>query len=191
MDLNGRGAAKTSLRAYLSKENAELYLHANKPMAARALVEVEYKEDDFTTVYSQGQRRDLMQLLGTLKIKSKTKGTIIAPVTMSTKINNKEFKPLPRGTYPILVPEYSHPAEYTAFYRDVENRDLRSDQVWFRLEYGNGTIFIHPGNVSEACVTVMDFSKWHDIHEYLLSHRVENSKYLGDLKVTVKPKQKK
>jgi len=48
---------------------------------------------------------------------------------------------------------------------------LRDDQVWFPIRHGDNSRYIHVGNVSEGCVTVLDIGRWPGVHEALVSHR--------------------
>lgn len=60
---------------------------------------------------------------------------------------------------------------------------LKSDQVWFPIEYGDNSRFIHLGDVSEGSVTVMELSRWNAIYQSLVSHRSTDGRYVGQLTV--------
>ena len=61
---------------------------------------------------------------------------------------------------------------------------LKSDQVWFSIEYGNNSRFIHLGHLSEGCVTIMALDKWNAIYDELIKHRVNGGEYIGQLHIT-------
>ncbi len=109
---------------------------------------------------------------------------LVAAVTLNTTLKEpyNKFTPLPPGLYRILVPEYPHDKDMTNFYRKIQS-DLRNDQVWFPIEYGDNSRFIHVGNISEGCVTVMSLDKWNAIYQALVQHRVPRSKYIGQIRI--------
>jgi hypothetical protein len=94
--------------------------------------------------------------------------------------------PLPEGTYLIQCPDRQHDTHYR-----TSEPNLKYDQVWFCIEYGNNSRFIHPGLVSAGCATVVDFDKWAELHEKLISHRSTDNKHVGRLIVKGKPQRAK
>lgn len=78
----------------------------------------------------------------------------------------------------------------TGFYRRVAS-SLKYDQVLFPIRYGNNSRYIHVGNLSEGCVTVLDLARWADVHEALSSHRTPDGKAVGKLIVKGKPERAK
>lgn len=64
---------------------------------------------------------------------------------------------------------------------------LHYDQVWFPINYSDNSRYVHVGNVSEGCVTVLDLAKWAAIHEALISHRTIDGRSVGQLVVTGTP----
>jgi hypothetical protein len=94
--------------------------------------------------------------------------------------------PLPKGIYLIQCPDRLHKSHY----RDSEPK-LKYDQVWFCIEHGNNTRFIHPGAYSAGCATVVELDKWAELHEKLISHRSTDNQHVGRLIVKNKPKREK
>ena len=59
--------------------------------------------------------------------------------------------------------------------------------VWFPIQQGNNSRFIHVGNVSEGCVTVLDLARWEQVHEALISHRGSDGRSVATLAVRGRP----
>lgn len=116
-------------------------------------------------------------------------GGLNSKVTMNT-VWDGVFYPIPAGEYLIMVPDVPHASNMTSFYRR-EDPSLKHDQVWFPIKYGNNSRYIHVGNVSDGCTTVVDLAKWADLHEILISHRSPDLKYVGKLIVKGKPERTK
>lgn len=112
-----------------------------------------------------------------------------AKVSMNT-VWDVGFYPLPAGEYPIMVPDVPHAGNMTTFYRREES-SLKHDQVWFPIKYGNNSRYVHVGNVSDGCTTVVDLAKWTELHEILISHKSPDLKYVGKLIVKGKPERTK
>lgn len=114
---------------------------------------------------------------------------INASVTMNS-VWGTGFYPLPPGQYTILVPDVPHDGNMTTYYRAVA-KTLTHDQVWFPIKFGDNSRYVHVGNVSDGCTTVLDLAKWSAIHEKLISHRTLYGKAVGTLIVKGKPKRAK
>lgn len=140
-----------------------------------------YQED----LYSEAKHESLDQQLATLTIGD----GVSANVTMNS-LWNAGISPLPAGEYRILVPDAPHDGRYTSFYREVDP-SLKCDRVWFPVEYGNNDRYVHVGNVSHGCVTVLDLATWATIHEALVSHRAPDGRSVGTLIVTGTPERTK
>lgn len=97
-------------------------------------------------------------------------------------------KPLPKGTYKIMAPQFPKEDKYTRFYvtNPGGNPDLKYHTVWFPIEYaptGNSN-FVHVGNLSEGCVTMYDLTMWNPLYEYLISNRSDNEgRYVGTVTI--------
>lgn len=101
---------------------------------------------------------------------------------------NGDFYPIPPGTYSILLPDFPHKKDYTNQYKTEYSR-LSHHQVWFPISYGNNSRYVHVGNVSEGCATVLSLSSWSSIHEMLVSHRSADGNGVGTLIVKGKPER--
>jgi hypothetical protein len=167
----------------LSNANASLYLGKQSPNHVGVEVVVTYGKYE-EKWYSKAKDVSLNQQWATLTV-----GGIQATVVMNSLWNNTAY-PLPAGEYTILLPDSPHDKNMTEFYRKVEP-SLRFDQVWFPIKYTDNTRYIHVGNVSHGCVTVVDLARWAGIHEALISHRSPDSRSIGKLIVKGKPEKEK
>lgn len=172
----------------LRDENAREYLGTRGPKNTAVEIVVTYRNFD-PNWYSKAQRRSYEQQFATLT--SDSDNTCLAPlnVTMNSIWEpGAGYYPLPAGRYPIMIPDMPHSGLYTRFYREVEP-SLRNDQVWFPINYGNNSRYIHIGNVSEGCVTIIDLAKWATLYELLISHRALDGKHVGILTVIGTPEK--
>jgi hypothetical protein len=64
-------------------------------------------------------------------------------------------------------------------------------QVWFPIAYKDNSRFVHIGNVSDGCVTVLDMNHWAAIHEAIISHRSLDGSKVARLIVKGKPERAK
>jgi len=97
-------------------------------------------------------------------------------------------KPLPEGTYKIMVPEVPKDSHMTSFYATSPSGypDLKYHTVWFPIENPDtqNSNFVHVGNLSEGCVTVYELKMWNPLYEYLISNRLDSeAKYVGIIKI--------
>jgi outer membrane protein OmpA-like peptidoglycan-associated protein len=90
------------------------------------------------------------------------------PIAATTDSTN----PVPTGTHPIEVPDFSH--RLGSSYGDFGT-------TWFRLGR-SGDRYLHPGRVSLGCTTITDTTAWPDIWQYLVSAR-KDSRTVGELEV--------
>lgn len=137
--------------------------------------------------YSKARDREFKQQMASL---SYGRGNSINVTMNSVWDSPKKYTPLPAGTYNILLPDNPHDKDMTRYYRGVEP-NLKYDQVWFPIRYGDNSRYIHVGNVSEGCVTVLDLEKWVDLYEALISHRSSDGYSVGKLIVKGKPEKEK
>lgn len=170
----------------MSTENANRYLGTKAPFNKLATVEVNYGkfEKDWVSTARGGQKLDqqwAIVIVEGLKVNA-TMNSVWGPP------NN--FTPIPPGEYMIMVPDTPHQGNMTTFYRNSAP-SLSCDQVWFPIKFGNNSRYIHVGNVSEGCTTIIDLMKWSDLHEKLISHRSDDKKYVAKLIVKGKPEKEK
>jgi hypothetical protein len=84
------------------------------------------------------------------------------------------------GTYDLEIPDYPH----------VEFGDKYLSQTpyarcWFRILKGGAnnidTRYLHPGQISDGCVTVKDLPYWTKLYNYLFNHRKGDSLSVGTI----------
>ena len=78
--------------------------------------------------------------------------------------------PLPVGTYEIATPDGAHPPGQTDFYK-VGGVPVKNFNIWFPILPKSSERFIHIGHLSHGCVTITDYDKYPQIHDYLIKHR--------------------
>lgn len=161
--------------ASMGEANAKIYIGKNAPQQSPALITATKAKRGI--VYSVAKNRNLTQ-----QVTSFTAGSVSGSSTLNTAEAGAQFTALPKGRYEIMVPDVPHTPSYTRGYRDLDAR-LKYDQVWFPIKYGNNTRYVHVGNVSEGCFTVMDLDKFTLLHNYLLSHRDKNNTIVGYLEI--------
>lgn len=164
----------------LSEANASEYLGLKPPTQQLARVTVSYGKyvERWLSVARGGQ--ELSQQMATLSI-----GSLVVQVTMNS-VWNGLFTPLEPGEYKVLLPDTPHRADMTRFYRNTEPR-LQYDQVWFPIQHGDNSRYIHVGNVSDGCATVLDLARWAQVHEALISHRGPDGRSVATMSVLGKP----
>lgn len=140
------------------------FLGSKAPLQTPARIVVTYRKyvEGWVSEARGGQKLD--QQMATLEVDG-----ITAHVTMNS-VWGGAFTPIPPGEYKVLVPDGPHNQNMTRFYRRTAP-SLQFDQVWFPIQYRDNSRFVHVGNLSEGCTTVLDLERWPDIHEALISHR--------------------
>ncbi len=166
---------------YLSDANANEYLGKIAPKQQPIELIVTYGRFDPRWL-SKSRNEHLQQQLANGVV-----GGIRFEVAMNTSWNGS-FHPIPPGTYSILFPDYPHSKGYTNQYK-VEYPGLSHHQVWFPIAYGNNSRYVHVGNVSEGCITVLSLRSWPSIHEMLVSHRSADGNSVGKLIVKGNPER--
>lgn len=80
-------------------------------------------------------------------------------------------------TYKIFAPDFPH--HYSNHYA----KQTKYYGVWFAIEYGDNSRYIHTGSVSDGCVTVPP-QHWEALCKYLISNQLnQNDKYVGIIKI--------
>jgi hypothetical protein len=166
----------------LGDANAQEYLGSRAPTASPASIVVTYGKYVEGWVSAARNNQKLDQQMATLEVAG-----ISAQVTMNS-VWGTGFTPLPAGSYVVLLPDAPHQADMTRFYRRVEP-NLKFDQVWFPIKHGDNSRYVHVGNLSDGCVTVLDLARWADIHEALISHRSPDGESLAKLEVKGTPER--
>ena len=170
-------------RMSVTTSNANHYLGTRAPARSPAQIEVTYGAY-VPQWHSVARSQDFDQQMATLKVDG-----ISVHVTMNTNWGGSYY-PLPPGEYDVLVPDGPHNANMTHYYRNTY-KDLIYDQVWFPIKYKDNSRFVHVGNVSDGCVTVLDMNQWAAVHEAIISHRSLDGSSVARLIVKGKPERAK
>jgi hypothetical protein len=168
----------------MADRNVVEYLGTTGPTQSPATIVVTYGKytEGWVSEARGGQKLD--QQLATLQVSG-----ITAQVTMNSVWDGKFF-PLPAGEYSVLVPDAPHNKNMTRFYRTAEPT-LRYDQVWFPIKVGDNSRYVHVGNLSDGCTTVLDLSAWAKIEEALISHRSLDGRSVAKMVVKGTPERLK
>jgi hypothetical protein len=179
--LDGTHAGKTLT---MKDANAQKHLGTIAPKNSLIEVTITYGkyENDWVSAARGGQKLDQQWA-------SLSADGITVKAAMNT-VWGTGFYPIPAGEYTILTPDRPHDAAMTNFYRR-EEPSLKHDQVWFPIKYGDNSRYVHVGNVSDGCATVVDLAKWEALHEKLVSHRSKDKSAVGKLIVKGKPERAK
>ncbi|WP_318834156.1 hypothetical protein [Burkholderia cepacia] len=167
--------------AFLSGANISEYLGKTAPKQKPIELVMTYGRFDVRW-YSKSRKENMQQQLA---------DGILDGIHFEAAMNSSwggDFHPIPPGNYTILLPDFAHRRDYTNQYK-AEYQGLSHHQVWFPIAHGNNSRYVHVGNVSEGCVTVVHIKKWASIHEALVSHRGSDGKSVGTLVVKGKPER--
>jgi hypothetical protein len=177
----GDGAAQGRTLS-LADANALEYLGPKAPAPSPASIVVTYAKyvEGWVSEARNGQKLD--QQMATLQV-----ADISVQVSMNS-VWGQGFSPLPAGEYTVLLPDAPHQRDMTRFYRRVAP-GLQFDQVWFPIQYGDNSRYVHVGNLSDGCTTVLDLARWPDIHEALISHRSPDGKSVAKMVVKGTPER--
>jgi hypothetical protein len=175
----------------MSTVNVDTYLGKVAPKQEPAVLTVTYGKYEKGWLsqarkrVSQNERDYLLdQQWATVRI-----GKLKVQATMNS-VWNGVFYPIPLGRYRILLPDVPHNQNMTSFYKDYDKR-LTNHQVWFPIVYGNNSRYVHVGNLSDGCTTVVDLALWGEVFEALISHRGKDGQSVGILVVEGKPAREK
>ncbi len=159
--------------ANLQDINASEYLGRKAPLQTPVVINVRYGKEE--EVFSDTLHTKPLQQTATLTVEG-----VSALITLNTSKDPRRrlHTPLPPGKYKVGLPLPTHDKDMTSYYRKTQP-DLRADQIWFPIEYGNNTRFVHVGNVSHGCVTVMALDKWNAVYQAIISHRVPGTNDVG------------
>ncbi len=165
----------------LGEQNAKMFLGKNAPLQTGVMVKVVYEEVAIFESIVRGEER-------THQMASLTVEGVTAQISLNTvpKKDEPRHSPLPPGLYKIKIPQTPHAKNMTSPYRRIAQHDLIADQIWFPIEYGDNSRFIHVGHLSHGCVTVLALAKWNALYRALIRHRVPGTNTIGQLLI-VKP----
>jgi hypothetical protein len=166
----------------MAEANATEYFGKLAPTAGVLTVSVTYGRyvPHWVSVARGGQQ--IPQQMATV-----VAGSLTLQATMNS-VWGRAFYPIPAGSYDIHLPDVPHGADMTRFYRNTEP-SLVHDQVWFPIGFGDGSRYVHVGNVSDGCTTILDLGHWAALHEKLISHRSADGKSVGRLVVAGVPER--
>ena len=78
--------------------------------------------------------------------------------------------PLSVGIYEIATPDGGHPPGQTNIHT-VDGKPVKNFNIWFPILPKSSERFIHIGHLSHGCITITDYDKYPQIHDYLIKHR--------------------
>jgi len=165
----------------LGDANAKEYLGIRAPVQSAAQIVVTYGRFE-AAWHSSVRKLNIDQQMATMSI-----GSIQVQVTMNSDWRGL-FYPLPPGSYTVLLPDAPHDKNMTQYYREGAP-GMKFDQVWFPIRFGDNSRYVHVGNVSDGCVTVLDLARWNDVHEALISHRGSDGASVAQLTVKGTPER--
>jgi hypothetical protein len=168
----------------LGDANATEYLGGKAPIRKPAEIVVTYGKYVEKWISVTRNNQEINQQMATLVV-----GGTTALVAMNS-VWSQSFMPLPAGVYTVPVPDAPHDKDYTRLYRGAEP-SLKYDQVWFPIQFGDNSRFVHVGNLSDGCTTVLDLAKWADVHEELISHRSADGLSVATLTINGTPERAK
>jgi hypothetical protein len=166
----------------LSDANVPKYIGVVAPQQTPAHAVVTYGKYTPGWISRARNGQALDQQMGVLQV-----GSTRVAVSMNS-VWNGTFTPIPAGNYTVLLPDAPHKREMTEFYRRVAPT-LKYDRVWFPIKYGDNSRYVHVGNLSDGCTTVLDLDRWADVHEALISHRGPGGSSVAQLLVQGTPER--
>jgi hypothetical protein len=179
--LNIMDGHNKGLTVSIKDTNATEYLGTMAPKLQAAMVVVDYQRYDAHWKSLPRGGQILKQQLAKLTVNG-----IHAVVTMNSVWKGdqgwRNYFPIAPGAYNILLPDAPHNKNATAFYKQYAP-GLSNDQVWFPIQFGDNSRYIHVGHLSDGCTTVTDLDKWAAIHEALISHRSPDGVSVGKMVV--------
>ncbi|WP_294834085.1 hypothetical protein [uncultured Gilliamella sp.] len=158
------GEYKGRIGSMVIKKGVDTHLGVISPDNSIPTIKVKYGKF-VTNWYSKPRDEILDQQFATLTV-----GNISVQVTLNSDWNTPNRTPLPEGIYEISVPDGGHNPKQTDFYT-VGNRPVKNYKIWFPILPLSEERFIHVGHLSHGCVSIVDYEKYPEIHDYLVKHR--------------------
>ena len=147
------------------KDGADTFLDVTPPDNIIPTIKVKYGKF-VSDWYSIPRDERLDQQFATLTV-----GNISVQVTLNSDWAPERGRtPLPIGTYEIAAPDGFHPPENTDFYT-VNGEPVKDYKIWFPILPLSSERYIHVGHVSHGCISIIDYEKYPQIHDYLVKHR--------------------
>lgn len=107
--------------------------------------------------------------------------SILTYATGRARAFTDEGNPIRPGTHPIQIPDFPHPLGAIYLQQSAYAKN------WFYLGQGNSVIgksdrYLHPGGVSNGCITVNP-TDWTHLYQYLVLCRSGDEKTVGNVVV--------
>ncbi|MBI0096550.1 MULTISPECIES: hypothetical protein [Gilliamella] len=159
------GEWKGLMGSMMIKGGADTYLDLTPPDNKIPTIKLKYGKF-VSGWYSIPRDQKLDQQFATLTV-----GNISVQVTLNSDWTPGSGRtPLPVGTYEIATPDGGHPPEQTNFYT-VGGVPVKNYKIWFPILPKSSERFIHIGHLSHGCISIIDYDKYPQIHDYLIKHR--------------------
>ncbi len=165
--------------ASLSEAHAKEYLGKKAPLQTGVNIMVQRQKIE--EIYSLTRKELISQETAILRVNALQMKITLNSVIKEPKKKQEKHTALPPGQFRVRLPDLPHDKDLTAEYRLREEPNLRSDQVWFPIEYGDNSRYIHVGHLSHGCVTVMQLAQWNTLYQTLIGHRMSGTDYVGQI----------
>ena len=173
--------------SWLREANAKEYLGKKAPLQTGVNIMVQRQKIE--EIYSETRGQIIIHETAMLRVNALQMKTTLNSIIKDPARNQEDHTALPPGQYRVRVPDRPHPKDATDGYRQFEEPTLRNHQVWFPIEYGDNSRYIHVGHLSHGCVTVMQLNQWNALYQTLIEHRMSGTKYVGQILIskTIQP----
>jgi hypothetical protein len=174
MDASSPELCAQYMNALLYEDKAALQTGVNI-MVQRQKIEV---------IPSITRGQNIMQETAMLRVNGLQMKITLNSIVIGAERQHEEHTPLPPGLYRVRLPDHPHDKSATDGYRSREEPNLKNHQVWFPIEYGNNSRYIHVGHLSHGCVTVMQLAQWNALYQALIEHRMSGTEYVGQILIS-------
>ncbi len=168
--------------ASLSEAHAKEYLGKKAPLQTG--VNIMIQRQKIEAIYSITREQNIMHETAMLRVNGLQMKITLNSIVIGSENEHEEHTPLPPGVYRVRLPDRPHDKRATAGYRQAEEPNLKNDQVWFPIEYGDNSRYIHVGHLSHGCVTVMQLEQWNALYQTLIEHRMSGTGYVGQILIS-------
>jgi hypothetical protein len=172
----------SGMTARLSEANAKEYLGKKAPFQTGVNIMVQRQKIE--EIYSASKQKVIIHETAMLRVNALQMKITLNSIVKNSDREQEAHTPLPPGQYRVRLPDAPHDKNATSFYRDREEPGLRNDQVWFPIEYGDNSRYIHVGHLSHGCVTVIQLEKWNALYQALIEHRMSGTPYVGQIHIS-------
>jgi hypothetical protein len=159
------GPLKGEIASMIIKNGIDKFISETPPAKFVPTIKVKYGKF-VKNWYSQPRNQYLDQQMATLMV-----GNISVKVTLNSDWNpNNGRTPLAEGVYEIAIPDHEHNLEMTNFYK-IGGKVVPNYGIWFPILPKSEQRYIHIGHLSHGCISIIDYEKYSQIHDYLIQHR--------------------